>query len=43
VATALPPVRDRDHLAELAGAADLGPPTPDDLDRIAELHQRATP
>ena len=43
VATALPPVRDRDHLAELAGAADLGPPTPEDLDRIAELHQGATP
>jgi aryl-alcohol dehydrogenase-like predicted oxidoreductase len=43
VATALPPVRDRDHLAELAAAADLGPPTPDDLDRIAELHQGATP
>jgi aryl-alcohol dehydrogenase-like predicted oxidoreductase len=38
VATTLPPVRDRDHLAELAGAADLDPPTPDDLDRIAELH-----
>ena len=38
VATTLPPVRDRDHLAELAGAADLGPPTPGDLDLIAELH-----
>jgi aryl-alcohol dehydrogenase-like predicted oxidoreductase len=37
VATALPEVRDRDHLAELAGAADLDPPTPEDLDRIAEL------
>jgi aryl-alcohol dehydrogenase-like predicted oxidoreductase len=42
-ATALPAVRDRDHLAELAAAADLAPPTPDDLDRIAELHQGATP
>ncbi len=38
VATALPEVRDRDHLAELAGAADLDPLTPEDLDRIAELH-----
>ncbi len=38
VATTLPPVRDRDHLAELAGAADLDPPTPEDLDLIAELH-----
>ena len=38
VATALPPVRDRDHLAELAGAGDLDPPTPGDLDLIAELH-----
>jgi aryl-alcohol dehydrogenase-like predicted oxidoreductase len=38
VATTLPPVRDRDHLAELAGAADLDPPTPADLDLIAELH-----
>ena len=37
VATTLPEVRDRDHLAELAAAADLDPPTPDDLDRIAEL------
>ena len=37
VATTLPPVRDRDHLAELAGAADLDPPTPEDLDLIAEL------
>jgi aryl-alcohol dehydrogenase-like predicted oxidoreductase len=35
VATALPEVRDRDHLAELAGAADLDPLT---LDRIAELN-----
>jgi aryl-alcohol dehydrogenase-like predicted oxidoreductase len=39
VATALPPVRDRGHLAELAAAADLPPPTPEDLDRLAELHQ----
>jgi aryl-alcohol dehydrogenase-like predicted oxidoreductase len=38
VATVLPEVRDRDHLAELAGAADLEPLTPEDLDRIAELH-----
>jgi aryl-alcohol dehydrogenase-like predicted oxidoreductase len=37
VATVLPEVRDRDHLAELAGAADLDPLTADDLDRIAEL------
>jgi aryl-alcohol dehydrogenase-like predicted oxidoreductase len=37
-ATALPEVRDRDHLAELAGAADLDPLTTEDLDRIAELH-----
>jgi aryl-alcohol dehydrogenase-like predicted oxidoreductase len=42
VATALPPVRDRDHLAELAGAADLDPPTQDDLDRIAELEKEGT-
>jgi aryl-alcohol dehydrogenase-like predicted oxidoreductase len=42
VATALPPVRDRDHLAELAGAADLDPPTQDDLDRIAELEEEGT-
>jgi aryl-alcohol dehydrogenase-like predicted oxidoreductase len=39
VATVLPPVRDRDHLAELAGAADLPPPTPEDLDRLAELRE----
>jgi aryl-alcohol dehydrogenase-like predicted oxidoreductase len=39
VATTLPPVRDRDHLAELAAAADLPPPTPEDLDRLAELHE----
>lgn len=38
VATALPEVRDRNHLAELAGAADLDPLTPEDLDRIAERH-----
>jgi aryl-alcohol dehydrogenase-like predicted oxidoreductase len=37
VATTLPQVRDHGHLAELAGAADLDPPTPEDLDRIAEL------
>ena len=37
VATVLPTVRDRDHLAELAGAADLDPLTAEDLDRIAEL------
>ncbi len=42
VATALPPVRDRDHLAELAGAPDLDPPTQDDLDRIAELEEEGT-
>jgi aryl-alcohol dehydrogenase-like predicted oxidoreductase len=39
VATVLPPVRDRDHLAELAGAADLPPPTAEDLDRLAELRE----
>jgi aryl-alcohol dehydrogenase-like predicted oxidoreductase len=39
VATALPPVRDRDQLAELAAAADLPPPTQEDLDRLAELHE----
>ena len=37
VATTLPEARDRSHLAELAGAADLDEPTPEDLDRIAEL------
>ena len=37
VATTLPEVHDHGHLAELAGAADLDPPTPEDLDRIAEL------
>ncbi len=42
VATVLPPVRDRDHLAELAGAADLDPPTPEDLDLIAELYPGET-
>jgi aryl-alcohol dehydrogenase-like predicted oxidoreductase len=39
VATVLPPPGDRDTLAALAGAADLPPPTADDLDRIAELHE----
>jgi aryl-alcohol dehydrogenase-like predicted oxidoreductase len=39
VATTLPGVRDRAHLAELAGAADLPSPTPDDLDRLAELRE----
>ncbi len=39
VATVLPPVRDRGHLAELAAAADLDPPTPEDLDQIAELQE----
>jgi aryl-alcohol dehydrogenase-like predicted oxidoreductase len=39
VATTLPEVRDPDHLAELAGAADLDPPTAEDLDRIAELRE----
>jgi aryl-alcohol dehydrogenase-like predicted oxidoreductase len=39
VATTLPEVRDRAHLAELAGASDLPPPTAEDLDRIAELHE----
>jgi aryl-alcohol dehydrogenase-like predicted oxidoreductase len=39
VATTLPPVRDRDALAELAAAADLPPPTRQDLDLIAELHE----
>jgi aryl-alcohol dehydrogenase-like predicted oxidoreductase len=39
VATTLPGVRDRAHLAELAGAADLPPPTPEDLDRLAELRE----
>ena len=39
VATVLPEVRDRAHLAELAAAADLPPPTPEDLDLLAELHE----
>jgi aryl-alcohol dehydrogenase-like predicted oxidoreductase len=39
VATVLAPVRDRDHLAELAAAADLPPPTPEDLDLLAELRE----
>jgi aryl-alcohol dehydrogenase-like predicted oxidoreductase len=38
-ATVLPPVRDRDQLGELAGAADLDPLTQEDLDRIAELQE----
>jgi aryl-alcohol dehydrogenase-like predicted oxidoreductase len=37
VATVLAPARDRGHLAELAVAADLPPPTPEDLDLLAEL------
>jgi aryl-alcohol dehydrogenase-like predicted oxidoreductase len=37
VATVLPEVRDRGHLAELAAAPDLPPPTPEDLDLLAEL------
>jgi len=39
VAATLPEVRDRGHLAELAGAPDLPPPTPEDLDRVAELRE----
>jgi aryl-alcohol dehydrogenase-like predicted oxidoreductase len=39
VATTLPGVRDPGHLAELAAAPDLPPPTPDDLERLAELRQ----
>ncbi len=39
VATVLPEVRDRAHLAELAAAADLPPPTPEDLDLLAELRE----
>jgi aryl-alcohol dehydrogenase-like predicted oxidoreductase len=39
VATTLPEARDRGHLAELAGAADLPPPTAEDLDRLAELRE----
>jgi aryl-alcohol dehydrogenase-like predicted oxidoreductase len=37
VATVLPAVRDPGHLAELAAAADLPPPSAEDLDRLAEL------
>jgi aryl-alcohol dehydrogenase-like predicted oxidoreductase len=39
VATVLPPVTGPAGLAELAAAADLSPPTAEDLDRIAELHE----
>jgi aryl-alcohol dehydrogenase-like predicted oxidoreductase len=39
VATVLPAVRDRGHLAELAAAADLPPPSAEDLDRLAELRE----
>jgi aryl-alcohol dehydrogenase-like predicted oxidoreductase len=39
VATTLPEARDRGHLAELAAAPDLPPPTPEDLDRLAELRE----
>ena len=39
VATVLPEVRDRGHLAELVAAADLPPPTPEDLDLLAELRE----
>jgi aryl-alcohol dehydrogenase-like predicted oxidoreductase len=39
VATTLPAVRDRGHLAELAGVADLPAPTAEDLDRLAELRE----
>jgi aryl-alcohol dehydrogenase-like predicted oxidoreductase len=39
VATVLPEVRDRGHLAEPAAAADLPPPTPEDLDQLAELRE----
>jgi aryl-alcohol dehydrogenase-like predicted oxidoreductase len=38
-ATVLAPVADRDTLAQLAGAADLPPPTAEDLDRVAELRE----
>jgi aryl-alcohol dehydrogenase-like predicted oxidoreductase len=37
VATVLPAVRDPGHLAVLAAAADLPPPSAEDLDRLAEL------
>jgi len=39
VATTLPEVRDRGHLAELAGAPDLPPPSGADLDLVAELRE----
>jgi aryl-alcohol dehydrogenase-like predicted oxidoreductase len=39
VATTLPEVHDRAHLAELAAAPDLPPPTPEDGDRLAELRE----
>lgn len=39
VATVLPPVTGPAGLAELAAAAGLPPPTAEDLDRIAELHE----
>jgi aryl-alcohol dehydrogenase-like predicted oxidoreductase len=39
VATTLPEAGDRRHLAELAAAPDLPPPTPEDLDRLAELRE----
>jgi aryl-alcohol dehydrogenase-like predicted oxidoreductase len=39
VASVLPEVRDRGHLAELAAAPDLPPPTPEDLDLLAELRE----
>jgi aryl-alcohol dehydrogenase-like predicted oxidoreductase len=39
VATVLAPVADRDRLAELAGAADLPPPTAEDLELLAELRE----
>lgn len=39
VATTLPEVRDRGHLAELAGAGDLDEPTAEDLDLVAELRE----
>ena len=39
VAAVLPPVTDPARLAEHAAAADLPPPTAEDLDRIAELYE----
>jgi aryl-alcohol dehydrogenase-like predicted oxidoreductase len=39
VATVLPPAADRDRLAELAGAADLPPPTAEDLELLEELRE----